>query len=457
MEHTRIIISDLHVGQNDDFDIFATPGSNKHALFTDFLNHARAQANPVELIINGDFVDFLQLRPWNDLSRGTAVEKIKNIVTKSPAVFTGLGNFLGDSRHMLKILLGNHDVELAYPEVGQVLRDAIFPPGTNGADRYELLNRRTTYNPNVNGVLVSIEHGNRGDEWNWLNYTALFRDAELGTTKFKYPAGTKLVYETMNAFKEKLRFVDLLKPEMPAVLLLLLALKPMMALLAVPGAALSKLNSISSGLISGLLQSIGGAPLGEIKEAKKPASVTAQLANYYAAIRPEDFPRPDDVTWFLNAKEPAIQSDAQVLGPVFDHVRLKFLAWSLYNLNRFKAAQEGEEFYRQDHPSTPDSKGAKTCFEGEVKVVVFGHTHEALKTEFDEGLYVNSGTWADVVRMPNDDEDSMLAWLKTVADNTFERTAYPTYVKIEPAGPGVSVSLNLWTDSGEHRLWQKNI
>jgi UDP-2,3-diacylglucosamine pyrophosphatase LpxH len=457
MERSLIIISDLHVGINDSFDIFALPGSNKHALFTRFMTYVREQPNPMELVINGDFIDFLQLRPWNDLSRKTAKKKIDEIVTKSPSVFKDLGTFLGDPRHRLKILLGNHDVELAYPEVGKVLHDAILPSPAQGADRYELFDKRTTYNPTVNGVLVHIEHGNRGDQWNWLNYDPLFRDAELGTEKFKYPPGTKLVYETMNAFKEKLRFVDLLKPEMPAVILLLIALKPGMSVLALPKVALSKLNSISNGILSALLQSLGGPPLGEVEKAPKRTSVAARLTDYYAGIRPEDFPQADDVQWFLSANETIAASDAQVLGPRLDYIKFKFLSWAFDNLNRFKAAQEGETFYRQDHPSTPDSKGAKTCFEGDVKVVVFGHTHEALKTEFTEGVYVNSGTWADVIRMPRDDKDSMLSWLKTIANNTFTRTAEPTYVKVEPAEKGVSVSLNLWTDNGEHQLWQKNI
>ncbi len=457
MEYSVIIISDLHVGQNDDFDIFAAPGSNKHALFTSFMDHVRKQPNPIELVINGDFVDFLQLHPWNDLSRTTARKKIEDIVTKSPSVFRDLGTFLSDPRHKLTILLGNHDVELAYPEVGKVLREAILSSSPKAADRYELLDKRTSHNPTVNGVLVHIEHGNRGDEWNWLNYDPLFIDAELGTKKFKYPPGTKLVYETMNAFKVKLRFVDLLKPEMPAVILLLMALKPGMAILALPKVALSKLNSISNGILSSLLQGLGGAPLGETKKSPKQASVNARLADYYAAIRPVDFPGVDDVQWFLTTSEPANASGAEVLGPRFDYVRLKFLSWAFYHLNRFKAAQEGEAFYQRNHPSTPDSKGAETCFEGNVKVVVFGHTHEALKTEFTKGVYVNSGTWADVIRMPRDDKDSMLAWLKTVANNTFKRTAEPTYVRIEPSGQGVSVSLNQWTGSGEHELWQKNI
>jgi metallophosphoesterase superfamily enzyme len=60
---TRYIISDLHLGKNDDFDIFKADG--KEARFEEFLRFCGDQTGPVELVINGDFVDFLQLEPWN--------------------------------------------------------------------------------------------------------------------------------------------------------------------------------------------------------------------------------------------------------------------------------------------------------------------------------------------------------------------------------------------------------
>src|SRR5262249_3520609 len=156
-----------------------------------------------------------------DLSRTAAAEKIRQIIEASGYVFAALGQFLRDDRHRVKVLLGNHDVELAYPEVWEVARQAILAGAPGAAARLEFFNTRTTYNPHVNGFTVHMEHGNAGDRWNEINYAPLFQDVETGTQTFAYPRGTKLVYEPMNDFKESYQFVDVLKPEMPAVPLIL--------------------------------------------------------------------------------------------------------------------------------------------------------------------------------------------------------------------------------------------
>src|SRR5262249_2236928 len=224
MQPVLAVISDLQGGKNDEFGIFRSAA--KPELFASFLAHLRQRPSPVELVINGDLVDFLQLRPWDDWGRAAAVAKMRDIAGASRGVFEALGEFLQDPRHRVKVLLGNHDVELAYPEVGVVLRDAILARATGAGDRFELVDRRVTYNPRVNGVLVHVEHGNASDPWNAINYGPLFHAAEVGTEGIAYPPGTRLVYQTMNGFKEQLRFVDVLKPEVPAVPLLLLALRP---------------------------------------------------------------------------------------------------------------------------------------------------------------------------------------------------------------------------------------
>jgi len=462
MEHTRIIISDLHVGQQDEFDIFACPGSNKNALFTSFLNYIRDRNDPIELVINGDFVDFLQLRPWNNLSRETALEKIKDIVAKSPTVFSSLGNFLGDARHKLKILPGNHDVELAYPEVGKVLRDAILKSVPKAADRFDLFGPpdsiRTTHTPKINGIQVQIEHGNEGDPFNSLHYTTLFNDAEKGTKEFSYPPGTLLVYDIMNGFKEEFRFVDLLKPEMPAVVLILLALKPFMSALKIPGISIKMLLAAGNLVDTLLRRKFGGMPLGP----KPSATITNLKVHPLETLLSETFPEEkppqlQDLDVFLSGTEiPGVAAN-QTLGRSFKKVRLWLLSWALQGLARFQKVEQGEDFFKKDYPNNFAAKGARSRLKGDVKVVVFGHTHEALKTEFAEGLYMNSGTWADLVTLPQDGNEPILKWLDMVSNNTFERTAYPTFVRIQPTESGISVGLNLWTNAGEQPLWEKNI
>src|SRR5258708_5485931 len=61
---TVIVISDLHVGAGalDDFD------APIELEFMMFMGNLSRHAEPVELVINGDFLEFVQAVPWEDAS-----------------------------------------------------------------------------------------------------------------------------------------------------------------------------------------------------------------------------------------------------------------------------------------------------------------------------------------------------------------------------------------------------
>jgi UDP-2,3-diacylglucosamine pyrophosphatase LpxH len=466
VEPIRIVISDLHIGQNDDFDIFASP--DKPRLFDAFLDRVAGSEAPVELVINGDFVDFLQLRPWNDLSRPTAVEKIGKIVGGSGHVFAALSRFLRDERHSAKVLLGNHDVELAYPEVWDKVRRAILAEAPEADGRLVFFNTRTTYNPRVNGVTVHIEHGNVGDRWNEINYVPLFQDVETGTRTFAYPPGTKFVYETINGFKESYRFVDMLKPEMPSVPLILLALKPLLMARALPGIALRGLDAWAHGLVAGVRRRIAGLPFTPIEPLTVEETFAEALAEGYGRLVAAGIPlaasEPDDLAAFLDRPgtlDEAFPAPFTAPGsaPAANPVGLKLLVSALDALHRFREMREKV----RPRPAGPgDDAGARyardNLFRGDVKVVVFGHSHEALMATFPEGVYVNSGAWANLVRLPvGTDLVPLQRWLTGLADNTFERTSHLTFVRLAPDGDGAAITLNAWTDAGERELRRETV
>jgi UDP-2,3-diacylglucosamine pyrophosphatase LpxH len=449
-----VVISDLHVGRGDEFDIFAS--RDKPLLFETFLDHYRDIGSAVELVINGDFIDFLQLRPWNDLSRGTALLKLKEILNGSPHVFLNLGRFLHKTRHEIKIILGNHDVELAYPEVGAELSRAILKHAPDAAARLSLVDRRTTYNVKVNDILIHIEHGNGGDPWNSVDYETIFLDAEQEADHFTYPPGTRFVYKIMNDFKQHFRFVDLLKPEVPAVPLLLLSLQPLAVANSLPESLKVFLTSLKNGFLAKLRERIYGPMLGQEMPLLSSSSSLSEdlLAQTCAETATLEGLEIYPIEQYLNG-DGAQMVSAGTLGSHLGLAKLKLILWALKGLARFKAQREGESFYSHDYPQDPAAKGARSRFNGQVRVVIFGHTHEALKTEFSEGLYINSGTWANLIRMPNTDSDSLLKWYQQLATNTFEITFDPTFVQIEPTQDGALVSLNRWSHTGTNSLWQK--
>ncbi len=363
------------------------------------------------------------------------------------------------------ILLGNHDVELAYPEVWAVLRAAILAGAPAAGDRLNLIHDRTTYRPNVGGVLVHIEHGNKDDSWNAINYTELFHDAETNTRTFSLPPGTRFVYETMNGVKDELQFVDILKPEVPAVVTLLMALRPWKSMQSLPAGVASKLRSVANGWLSSLRQIVSGPPLGAAPGAVVGSipvdeALSRELARAYeASAQIKSNPgRVDDVEFFLEADEPNATPGQPTLGGALDATKVRLITAALWTLARFRSSQGGARTVATASNDDNIAASAKGRMVGDVKLVIFGHTHEALKAEFDTGVYVNSGAWANLMQLPSaTDYATLLTWTRSLADNTFERVSEPTYVRIEPGRDGATVALCRWGANGEEELWRKAI
>jgi UDP-2,3-diacylglucosamine pyrophosphatase LpxH len=457
---TRIIISDLHLGKNDDFDIFQAP--EKDDVFEQFLEHCAKLEGPVELIINGDFVDFLQLRPWDiyitekKISvQQQALTKIKEIVQGNKRIFLALARFLATTQVRLVILLGNHDVELAYDEVWAVVKETLLSAG--GRDgQLRFINRNTEYNFLLNKVTVHVEHGNAGDPFNEILYRELFDDAEKNTG-FSFPPGTRFVYDVMNAFKEHLRFVDILKPEMPAVPLLLARLEPFQSVKQLPGVSLNMLRALKNGFIGRVRQKVGGGSFGSKDEEPQANDPYAVMARWYCEQVDRES-NPDHLESFLSQDETeTIEQSSQ---PTFSPDWMKRIKNSFGNavLKRLGRPTRFEDtsFYQTDQTGH-DVELAQKQIKGDVQIAVFGHTHCALKREFSENtVYINSGAWANLIQLPELSKD-FPEWLKRIAENTFERTSFPTFIKLVPAATGVQASLNHWSKQGEQVLWSKNI
>ncbi|HKW02136.1 MAG TPA: hypothetical protein VJN96_20105, partial [Vicinamibacterales bacterium] len=234
------VISDLHIG-----GAYPVPGSgdtrgfrlNTHVdvatAFVTRLTATAAAGVSLELVINGDIVDFLAERSssgavWVPFTPDPddACQKLETIVTRDQPFFDALARFLG-AGHRLTLLLGNHDIELGLPPVREKFASLL---GIGGHTDYEFIANDEAYV--VGGAL--IEHGNRYDGFNMVDYDSLRRVSALMSRRqepnnqytFDAPPGSKMVSWVINPIKEQYRFIDLLKPENGAVVPLLLALEP---------------------------------------------------------------------------------------------------------------------------------------------------------------------------------------------------------------------------------------
>jgi hypothetical protein len=132
-----IILSDLHLGNGGELDIFA--GAERlPPLLDSFPNGAR-------IIFNGDTFDFLLNEDPLQLEEDRAVAQAQAIAEASATAPTlhALGRFISRGGEAL-IRLGNHDVELVLPAVQSVFRSALAQPdAVAGRLRFQLGNEPT--------------------------------------------------------------------------------------------------------------------------------------------------------------------------------------------------------------------------------------------------------------------------------------------------------------------------
>ena len=238
-EHLVYVISDLHLGgapgarASDRGFRICTQGD----ALAGFIEALAAQptgpgAPRTELVINGDFVDFLAEEDepvaWTPLKEDPerARRLFERIVERNRPVFRALARLV-ERGHTLTVLIGNHDIELAFPAVRQALAAAL---GLGAGAPLRFLHDGEAYA--VGDAL--IEHGNRYDGFNAVDFDALRRVRSIQSRGLPVPAdrrlppppGSQLVAEVMNPLKQHYPFIDLLKPEAEAAVPLLLALAP---------------------------------------------------------------------------------------------------------------------------------------------------------------------------------------------------------------------------------------
>ncbi len=423
----------------------------------------------IELVINGDFVDFLaepgadgEWRPFIADAREAAVA-MRAIVARDQALFDALRDLLA-AGHRLTLLLGNHDVELAFPAVRQVLRDAT---GATDARRFVFLYDGEAYR--VGDAL--IEHGNRYDGFNVVDHDAVRAARSLQSrdqvvdVEVPPPPGSRIVAEVMNPIKREYPFVDLLKPETEAVLPLLLALEPGFRS-HVTRIARFKAEAVArdpkaparprfdanvsddSGLGQGAFDGGGAA-----RPADPLAAVLARALPSGKADR------------FLDDLEPEDRFSADVSAG--GAARMLGLAWiargpdgfgrRLDNLlTALRALADDHSFDRDVEGQVAYIEAAEDLAGGAIRHVVMGHTHLAKRVQLTSGgYYLNSGTWADLIRVPETitrgpvdaAREALWGFATELASGQLDAWIEfrPTYVRLDLTGDRVvEASLHDW-------------
>lgn len=161
-----VFVSDSHIGGDPGCDGFESPEE-----LTALLDELAERDGPVELILAGDFFDFLQISP-----PPAGVDRATLTMTRPEyeGLFAALGRFASGERKRVVYLPGNHDAEMWWnPQIQKALRERGLVD--EFAHSYE-----ARFEVGGEQRLVYCEHGNQFDPANTVEDYGDPLDTPLG-------------------------------------------------------------------------------------------------------------------------------------------------------------------------------------------------------------------------------------------------------------------------------------
>ncbi len=222
----KFILSDLHLGagQADQGPNYLEDFVNDEQ-FVQFLqqilHESERDQREIELIINGDFFEFLQVpatdrynpetiypgEAYLDSSEEASVKRLNIILEGHPRLFDALSDFMhvGVPQRRITVIKGNHDVNLYWPRAKNRLREALGASGT----RSSLLLFAEEF---VSREKIYVAHGHQYTEKMNSFHDHLDPRLPNDPTKLYYPPGSHFVVNFFNEIERERWYVDKVKP-----------------------------------------------------------------------------------------------------------------------------------------------------------------------------------------------------------------------------------------------------
>jgi len=211
-----LVISDLHLGAGDEFDERINPLEDFHAdkELVDFIHYYSSgeyQTKPVELIINGDFVDLLAVPmvPFFDdeyWSEKAALQKLELILKAHPEVIEALVHFLSQKNKNIVYIIGNHDAELLFDSL-KTRFISEFPE--NIREGIKISNELTLYQPTKG---IYIQHGHEYESLHNFDEKSSIVKSNTGEKYFIPPWGSYYVTHVINKYKQERDHANAVRP-----------------------------------------------------------------------------------------------------------------------------------------------------------------------------------------------------------------------------------------------------
>jgi UDP-2,3-diacylglucosamine pyrophosphatase LpxH len=403
-------ISDLHLGGAQGTQMFCQ-GARLKAFIESLAKKQNEDGRTFALVIAGDIIDSL---PYLTISGSyVAVDGAAHVVSmimkddSFKPVFDGLKTFLENDSCELILLIGNHDLELAFPEAQEELLQTIAPTDS-ARGRVRFFMQGTGFRCRVGNKNVFITHGNEADPWNHVDYEAIRKASHarsLGKTfdsdTWVPNAGTKLVVDVMNRIKSDYPFIDLLKPEVAAAVKVLSVLDPQGAINSFYDALPAFFRAAKKHIGPHVVLGEGGRLVEQEPEVVRllgEAFRDATLSDSYS--RGEIEQRVDQFQHKNLRPEDLVSDTNETLG-YGKYVWNKLIGKSDPEALR-KALKDwinGDQSYNLENRDNT-FKGILAQVGTDIDVVITGHTHLPrwiAPIERGHLVYLNSGTWARLI------------------------------------------------------------
>lgn len=208
MKKIKLVISDLHLGRGRISNGVINPleefyFEDKLVEFLDFYSSGKYRDAEVELIINGDFLNFLQVDYKEHfltvITEGVALDLLKGIIEGQDKVFRAFREFTSVPNKSITYIVGNHDQAMLWPKLRAEFNDAVGAP---------VKFKNIAYN--FDGI--HIEHGHMHEAANRLDPKKFFLKQNLPEPILNLPFGSYFFIEFVMKIKRKHPHVDKIRP-----------------------------------------------------------------------------------------------------------------------------------------------------------------------------------------------------------------------------------------------------
>ncbi len=446
-----VIISDLHIGAGvlDDFD------DELESCFCDFLVKLSSEDAPVELVINGDFLDFVQANPWEKkelrsvskdniplcYTEEQSVEKLIEIHKSHENVFRAIGDFLGASKqNQLTILPGNHDADFFWKQVRDIFSERIYPEPA--ADQVRFFLEQQYFPPDFPNVC--IEHGHQYDPINsfqvsgkacWSEkYPPIFKDV-TGKERLYECIGTRFLNKFLNELDSMYPFVDNIKPFGR-----FLSIFGTSAL--VPGYGPLKAAVAVWAMLKDLITTLSHTPR-DILEYKStqgfdPRAILKNVVAEFTDTERKSFiDRLRERNYPIDIPLSMIANDLEKTEQLFEFLAENFdIIPDIGEPDSSYLSTTGEQgmleltqgFFIDETKELTRAAG-QSARQHDMDIIVMGHTHEAVNMNQPVN-YINTGCWTRFYHFGKHEKTRPWSFLKTFS---YEKFPYQlNYVEIVP-------------------------